>query len=98
MGETIEAALLREVKEETNLDVYSPEYLGFLEFIYDEAFWKQRHYIFFDYVCKTDSSTVTLNEEAQEFVWVTPEEALEMPVEPYTRLTIQNYLKQVAFE
>ena len=95
LGETIEEALLREVKEETGLDVYAVKYLGFLEFIYDEAFWKRRHYIFFDYVCKTDSSAVTLNDEAQEYVWATPEQALEMPIEPYTRTTIQNYLKQI---
>ena len=65
LGETIEESLIREVKEETNLDIFDIEFICFQEFIFDELFWKRRHYIFFDFACKTDSTEVLLNSEAQ---------------------------------
>jgi nucleoside triphosphatase len=91
LGETMEQALRREIKEETNLDVEDVEFVSFQEFIMDEAFWKRRHYIFFDYACKTKSTDVILNDEAQSYVWVTLDEALDLPIEPYTRILIQAY-------
>jgi len=94
LGETIEKALIREVKEETNLDVYNIEFLLFQEFIFDNSFWKNDHYIFFDYLCRTDSSEVVLNEEAEEYVWVSLEDALALPAERYTRIVIEKYLER----
>ena len=94
LGETNLKALIREIKEETGLDIYDIEYIGFQEFIYDEAFWKMRHYIFFDYVCKTDGTKVELNSESEEYVWVTLEEANNFDVEPYTLRTIDEYMKK----
>jgi nucleoside triphosphatase len=89
LGERIEEAVIREVKEETGLDVYDLEYICLQEFIYDESFYEKRHFIFFDYACKTDSSEVTLNEEAESYVWVSLEEALGLSVESYTRRTLE---------
>ena len=96
LGERMEDALRREIREETGLEIYDITFLGFQEFIYDPAFWKRRHYVFFDYVCRTDSSDVTLNEEAQSYVWASIEEALALPIEPYTRKAIETYLEQGA--
>ncbi len=94
LGERMEDALHREVKEETNLDIHDIEFICFQEFIYDERFWQPRHFIFFDYACKTDSTQVMLNDEAEEHVWVTLEEALEMPVERYTAVAIREYMRK----
>jgi nucleoside triphosphatase len=92
LGERLQEALRREIKEETALDIRDVEFLQYQEFVFDDAFWKRRHFIFFDFVCHTDSTDVRLNDEAQEYVWVTPEAALEMAVEPYTIKAIQTYL------
>lgn len=96
LGETLEKALRREVKEETGLEIYDIEFLLFQEFVHDEAFWKRRHFIFFDYQCRTDMDQVTLNSEAQDYQWVEAEKALELPLDPYTRRTIEKHLEQRA--
>ena len=94
LGEKIEDALKREIKEETELDIHDVEFICFQEFIYGEEFWKKKHFIFFDFACKTNSTEVKLNSEGQEFVWVTLEEALKLPIEPYSKKTIEEYLKK----
>ena len=52
MGERLEEAVAREAKEETGLDIHDIKFINFQQFIYDPAFWKKRHFIFFDFACK----------------------------------------------
>lgn len=94
LGETVEQSVKREVKEETNLDVYGIEFLGVQDFIFDKIFWKKKHFVFLDFACKTNSSNVTLNDEGQEYVWISISEAMKLPVEPYSKNTIKVYLKK----
>jgi nucleoside triphosphatase len=92
LGETLEAALRRELREETGLEVHDIALVGVQEFIYDPAFWQPRHFLFFDYACHSDTTAVFLNDEAQGHVWVTAAEAAALEVEPYTRKAIEAYL------
>ena len=94
VGEKMTDALIREAKEETGLDVYDVEFIFFQEFIQDESFWKNMHFIFFDFACKTDSTDVVLNDEAQSYVWVTMEEVLTMNVDPYTINAINELMRK----
>lgn len=95
-GETMKNAVRREVKEETNLDVYDIQFNMLQDVINPELFWKRdKHYIFFDFVCRTDSTDVILNHEAQSYDWFAPKEALKLPLNPYTRTTIETYLKKI---
>ena len=94
LGEKMDDALRREIKEETGLDIYAIEFLCFHEFIFDNVFWKKRHFISFDFTCKTDSMDVRLNTEAQEHVWVSSQEALDLPLDPNTEKSIRKYLEQ----
>jgi nucleoside triphosphatase len=91
LGETVENAVIREVKEETNLDVHDLEFICYQESIYDEAFWKSRHFIFIDFSCKTDSTDVILNDEAQEHAWIGFDELDTLPIESYTLNLISRY-------
>jgi nucleoside triphosphatase len=90
LGETMEDALRREVREETGLDIYDIKFASLQEFIFNETFHEKRHFIFIDFVCKTDSNEVELNFESQGYVWVSLEEALRLPIEPYTRRFIEE--------
>ena len=96
LGETIQQALIREIKEETNLDIFDLEFIQTVEMVYDKAFWKKKHFIFIDYSAKTNSEEVILNDEAQDFVWVSLEEALKLPVESYTRMLIEKYKEKIS--
>ena len=46
LGETAADAVKREVKEETGLDVDDVKFIMHQEFIFDEVFWKKKHFIF----------------------------------------------------
>lgn len=94
LGERIEDAAIREAKEETGLNVYELKFINFQEFIYDPSFWEPRHFIFFDYACKTDSVDVRLNNEAQSYIWVKLEAALNLPLDSYTRASVEKIIEQ----
>ena len=94
LGERLEEAAVREAKEETGLDVYDLKFINFQQFIYDPAFWKRRHFIFFDFAAKTEETDVVLNDEAQKYIWVRPEAALDLQLDSYTKNSIEIYLNQ----
>ncbi len=94
LGETMKDAVRRDVKEETGLDVEKVRFLCFQEMVFDDAFWMKSHFIFFDFVCKSDVSEVILNSEAEEYLWLPPTEALELPIDIYTKKAIEKYLEK----
>jgi nucleoside triphosphatase len=97
LGETMEDALRREIMEETGLPIHDAQFVALQEFVFDKAFHEEgRHFIFIDFVCQTDAgeNEVTLNEEAQEYVWVSIDEALTLSIEPYTRRLLEKAISR----
>jgi nucleoside triphosphatase len=93
LGERIEEALKREVKEEVGLDVEPVKLLLMQEAIYSEEFHKRRHFIFLDYLCNATRDDARVdNVEIQSYIWVKPREGLKLHVDTYTRRLLQAYL------
>lgn len=69
-GEKMEDALKREILEETGLDIFDIKLISLKESICNDKFYENRHFIFIDYICKTNSDKVILDEEAEEYIWV----------------------------
>lgn len=98
IGETIEQAVKREAKEETNLNVFDVQFLMVQECIFSKEFHKKKHFVFLDYICKTKDTDVVLDKrEGTKYVWVTINEALTLPLNPYTKITILEYKKKHLF-
>lgn len=93
LGETMEEALGREIKEETGLVIYDIEFICFFEFVYGEGFYKKKHFIFFDFAARTDSTEVRLNEEHQDYIWTSLDKVGNYNVEKYTLRAIEKYKK-----
>lgn len=97
VGETSKQALAREIKEETRLDIFDIEFILAQDVIFSEEFYKPKHFIFLNYRCQTNHHPheVVLNDEAQSYVWVLPEEALQMDLNRPTKLLIEEVIKFV---
>jgi nucleoside triphosphatase len=95
VGETMKEAVAREVKEEVGLDVEVVEMLLMQEAIFAEEFWKRKHFIFFDFLCKSKDQQVKLDgRELQEYVWEYPGAAFNLNLDSFTRKTIEKYLQR----
>lgn len=96
LGETAKDAIIREVKEETDLDVIPIKPILIQECVYDKGFFKSRHFIFIDFLCKAINSNVNLdNNELQEYVWITLDEIDENNLEKFTRNLFKHYKNTV---
>src|SRR3989344_2281743 len=71
-GETIEQALKREVKEELGIENLTHiKLLSIWDYIPDGTYHKDKHMIFINMKAKTNTQTVTTNQEASEYRWAT---------------------------
>ncbi len=95
VGETMKEAVAREVKEEVGLDVEVAEMLLMQEAIFAEEFWKRKHFIFFDFLCKSKDQQVKLDgRELQAYVWEYPGAAFKLKLDSFTRKTLERYLQR----
>jgi len=95
VGETMREAVAREVKEEVGLDVEVAEMLLVQEAIFAEEFWKRKHFIFFDFLCKSKDNQVKLDgREIQEYIWEYPGAAFRLNLDSFTKKTIEKYLQR----
>lgn len=74
-GERLEAALLREVREETGLDVSILELIEIFERIMpDDRGQPEYHYVLMDYLCHPAGGTLGAADDASEVAWFLPHE------------------------
>ena len=89
-GETSEAALRRELKEETGLDIAGIRFVLVQDCIHSKEFYRDAHFVLLNYTCRVAGEpAVKLNDEGREFRWATIAEALRMDINEPTRVLLQ---------
>ena len=94
-GERSEDALRRELKEETGLDIADIRFVLVQDCIHSKEFYRDAHFLLLNYTCRAFGSAppVTLNDEAQEFRWVTLAEAAAMELNKPTQILLEDVMK-----
>lgn len=95
-GEPLEAALKREFREEVGLELFNIHYAMLLEGVFDPQFYKPMHFLFINYFAECSSEEVRPNEEIAEWAWVSPQDALQYPLNKITWALVQAYLRREA--
>jgi ADP-ribose pyrophosphatase YjhB (NUDIX family) len=88
-GEGSEAALRREVREETGLEISRIEFVLAQDCIRSKEFHREAHFVLLNYTCVCGGGPVTLNDEAEEFQWLAPRAALQIELNTPTRILIE---------
>jgi phosphoglycolate phosphatase len=91
-GEPIEDALRRETLEETGLAIRDICFVVAQDSIDSPEFHRPIHMVLLNFHCRTDGREVTLNDEAQGYMWATPNEALSLDLNAPTRSLIERWL------
>lgn len=92
-GEAAEEALRREVREETGLTLGDIRFVMVQDCVNSDEFHVPAHFLLLNYVAEAESDTVVLNDEAEEFRWVTPEEAGAMDLNAPTRALLERVMR-----
>ena len=90
LNESAPDALVREIREETALEVNNIEFVMVQDCINSPEFYKPAHFLLLNYTARVVGETcVKLNDEAQDFCWVPLGQALEMPLNHPTRVLLE---------
>ncbi|HSX44968.1 MAG TPA: NUDIX domain-containing protein [Candidatus Saccharimonadales bacterium] len=94
-NELLHQTLLREVKEETGLKGAVGAHICTFDQLKNSGYYQTGiQHIFVDNIVKVFSKKVKLNEEAQDYIWALPSEALKhLDIEPNARTTLELYAK-----
>lgn len=84
-GEPALTALLREIREETGLELDAVQFVLVQDCIDSPEFLRPEHFVLLNYLARARSSHVTLNHEAEEFRWLSPSDALQLDLNGPTR-------------
>ncbi len=91
LGETLQQAAEREIKEETGLTIHAGQPVYAFDFILrDDAGRVQFHYVIVDLLADYVGGELHAGDDAHEVRWVSPDELDELPVNQTTRQALGN--------
>ena len=94
-GESSLAALRRELKEETGLNITEIKFVLVQDCIGSKEFYRDAHFVLLNYTCKCAAKNprVVLNEEAREFQWLKLAEAKKLKLNRPTKILLEAVSK-----
>lgn len=93
-GETMETALRREVKEETNLEVGKVKLLATIEGMFKKDREITKHFIFLDFVCEYIGGEIITNDELGDHAWFGEETIFELELMKEMREVVEMFYNQ----
>jgi phosphoglycolate phosphatase len=93
-GETSEDALKREIREETDLEISDIRFVMNQDCIDSTEFIRAEHFILINYLAKASSHEVILNDEAEDFRWVSMDDALKLNLNHATKVLLQRVIDE----
>jgi len=93
-GETSLDALRREMREETALEIDDIQFAIVQDCINSPEFQRPEHFLLLNYVALARSTAVRLNDEAEDFLWLTPADALSLDLNQPTRVLLMEAIER----
>jgi phosphoglycolate phosphatase-like HAD superfamily hydrolase/ADP-ribose pyrophosphatase YjhB (NUDIX family) len=93
-GETSLDALRREMREETALEIDDIQFAIVQDCINSPEFQRPEHFLLLNYVALARSTAVRLNDEAEDFLWLDPAEALSLDLNQPTRVLLMEAIER----
>lgn len=90
LGETVHDAVVREVREETGLDVEPKEVVGVYDNIITEGDRVRFHYLLVDFLCRLIGGELDPGSDASAAEWVPPEDLEGVDLTPLAREAIEE--------
>jgi 8-oxo-dGTP diphosphatase len=99
LGETLEEAVVREVREETALEVKPIALAGYRQAIARDAAGKvERHFVILPFAARWIAGEVSLNEELGEAHWLDPSALSELKTTEGLALIVNAAAERIATE
>jgi ADP-ribose pyrophosphatase YjhB (NUDIX family) len=95
-GETSEAALRREILEETGLKVTAIKFVLVQDCIHSKEFYRDAHFVLLNYTCRcAGKPKVVLNDEGREFRWIKINDSRKLKLNKPTKVLIAAVRKEL---
>lgn len=93
-GETSIDALRREIREETAVELDDIQFALVQDCIDSEEFERPEHFLLLNYIARSRTTAILLNDEAEDFKWLSPADALTLDLNHPTRVLLVEAMER----